>query len=381
MPRIAAIETAVPALTVNQEEARRLAGETFAGALDGLDRRLQVFERSGIKQRHLCVSPDWLSRPRSFAERNRVYTEQALSLGERAARGALSRAGIAAAAIDAFFFVSSTGVATPSLDAHLIPRLGMSAHVHRTPIWGLGCAGGAVGLTRAFQYTRAYPRARVLLLAVELCSITFQSDDRSLQNLVAAALFADGAAAALIVGDEAPGRMASVQPAAGEEHPGMTAAGPAGRDAAAPANRAGPAIVDAESTLWPNTLDLMGWEVSAQGLGVIFSRDIPRVVQQEARQAMTGFLGRNGLDLASIEHFILHPGGAKILAAYGAIPGINLDADHPSFQILRNYGNMSSPTVLFVLKETMARRPRTGGWGLLAALGPGLSSEQLLVRW
>jgi alkylresorcinol/alkylpyrone synthase len=268
-------------------------------------------------------------------------------LGAEAAKRCLAAAKLTPRDVDHIFFVSTTGMAAPSVDARIMTLLDMPRHTRRTPIWGLGCAGGVAGLARASEYVRAFPGHRALLVCVELCSLTFQFDDRSLRNLVAVSLFGDGAAAVLLEGDGLGG--------------------------------AGPEIVATESTLFPDSLDLMGWDVVDTGMRVVFGAGIPRVVTSHFCQLATGFLGAHGLSLGQIDHHIYHPGGAKVLRAYEQAGGLAPSALDHSRAVLRDYGNMSSGTVLFVLKEFLDRGIAPGEHGLVTVFGPGFSSEMALV--
>ncbi|HZG69467.1 MAG TPA: 3-oxoacyl-[acyl-carrier-protein] synthase III C-terminal domain-containing protein, partial [Herpetosiphonaceae bacterium] len=218
----------------------------------------------------------------------------------------------------------------------------------RTPIWGLGCAGGVAGLARASEYVRAYPSQRALLVCVELCSLTFQFDDLSKRNLVAASLFGDGAAAVLIEGDEV-----------GSNHP---------------------QVIATESTLFPDSLDLMGWDIVDTGMRVVFGAGIPRVVTVHYHELASEFLAAYGLRLADVRHHIYHPGGAKVLRAYEQAGGLAPDALRTSRQVLREYGNMSSATVLFVLEEYLRHGIAPGEYGLMTVFGPGFSAEMALLR-
>ncbi len=357
-PRLLALGTALPEHVVRQDDVQRFASTLFANLLQGDGRRLlAVFENAGVETRHFCLPLEWFATPRTFGETNALYVEHALALGEQAALVALERADLAPSDVDHIIFVSSTGIATPSLDARLAGRLRCRGDVRRTPLWGLGCAGGAAGLARARDFALADPRARVLLVAVELCSPTFQRDDLTRQNLVAASLFADGAAAALVAGAEAA---APEAPADG---------------------RAALALLDARSTLWPDTLDIMGWEVDQTGLHVVFSRDIPTVVREWVRPALEAFLTDHGLGLATLPHVVAHPGGPKVLAAYAEAIGRDPQVFVHAREVLRRCGNMSSPTCLFVLERLLeANGIRPGEHALLAALGPGFASEMVLMR-
>lgn len=353
MPRIESVATAVPPYEITQGDSMNLARRFFHDAFPDIDRLLGVFGNSQIKKRHLCMPVDWYEDDRHFAEKNKLYVENAESLATIAAHKCLEKANLSPASIDCLMFVSSTGIATPSLDSRLVNRLGLRSDVTRVPLWGLGCAGGAMGLSRAFEYARAYPQRRVLLISVELCGLTFIRQDMSKSNLVATCLFGDGAAAALVEGDE-------VQLA----------------DAGSPRLR----FCGARTTTWPDTLDVMGWELTEPGLKVVFSRDIPSIIRQTMKENVDSFLSPHGTSIDRLRHFIFHPGGAKVLTAYQRSLGIPPEATRLSAEVLSDFGNMSSPTVLFVLEKSMEQKWETGDLGLLAALGPGFSSEMLLLE-
>jgi alkylresorcinol/alkylpyrone synthase len=353
-PRLVSLATAVPAHAVTQSDLRALMGELFAGSEAGSTRLLQVFDHSGIEQRHLCMPLEWYAQERSFAEQNARYLEHAVSLAATAAARALDAAGVNAREIDHVVVLSSTGIATPSLDARVSLALGCRPDCKRTPVWGLGCAAGAAGLARARDLALADPRARVLVVAVELCSLTFRREDLDKRNLVAASLFADGAAAALVHGAAAPAPPASPH---------------------APLE-----LLASHSTLWPDTLDVMGWTVSGHGLHVVFSRDIPALVRARVRPDLDAFLAAHELALADVPHLVSHPGGAKVLAAYADALGRPRTAFAHAYEVLRTHGNMSSPTCLFVLERLLvAGGIRAGEYALVSALGPGFSAEYVLA--
>lgn len=362
-PRLVALATALPREVVRQEDARSLVTALFKDQLSDDDQRLfAVFENTGIEKRHICMPLEWYAEDHDFGERNTLYIEHALALASRAIRAVLDLAGLAAGDVDHLMFVSSTGLATPSLDARLANALGLRRDVRRTPIWGLGCAGGAAGLARARDFALADPGARVLLVSLELCSLTFQRREVTRRNLVATSLFSDGAAAALVLGPEA-----------------RDAPRGASRGAAAPGRPL--ALLAAHSTLWPDTLDVMGWEVDAGGLHVVFSRDIPTIVRDWVRPNLDAFLAAHGLDLTTLTHVVAHPGGPKVLSAYAESLGLPAGAFRHSAAVLREYGNMSSPTCLFVLERALAAGDiRAGDTAVLAALGPGFASEYVLMR-
>ena len=270
-------------------------------------------------------------------------------------RAALERASLEPNQLDHVVFVSSTGLATPSIDALLANALGFRSEIRRTPIWGLGCAGGAVGMSRARDFALADPSARVLLVALELCSLTFQHGDLSKRNLVASSLFGDGAAAALVVGGSV--------------------------DDVADASRQPLELLGSHSTFWHDTTDVMGWGVDGTGLHVVFSSDIPTIVRERVRPSLLEFLERLGLGLDAVHHLVAHPGGAKVLSAYAETLGLPSDALRHPRDVLRCFGNMSSPSCLFVLERFLeAQEIRAGDNAVVAALGPGFAAEYVLLR-
>lgn len=337
MTRIAAIATAVPAHEVSQTAALEGARHIFGGRRGDFGRLAPAFGNAGIDRRHSCVPIDWYFAPHGWADRNALYQTHALDLLETVALDCLRRAGRAPAEIDALVVVSSTGIATPSLDAMLMNRMDFRADTARLPIFGLGCAGGVLGLGRAAALARAQPGSRVLLLVVELCGLTFRSGDTGKSNVIATALFGDGAAAVLV-----------------EDGPG-------------------PATIDGWGDhLWPGSLDIMGWSVEDDGLGVLFSRDIPTLVRRDLIPAADAFLARQGLSRADLAGYVCHPGGAKVLDALRAaldLPAGALDAEA---EVLRRHGNMSAPTALFVLARRLA--DGSSGRHLMLALGPGFTA-------
>ena len=350
MPRIASIGTAVPPYGFAQEEIRDTALRHFSNGLRDASRLIPVFSNVSVSRRFLCVPLDWFETPHSFTETNRQYICWAERLSRSAIENCLRQAGLAPSDIDHLVFVSTSGMATPSIDARLINSMGFRPSVKRTPIFGLGCAGGAAGLSRLRDLAMSSSGQRVLLVAVELCSLTFQFHDYSKSNLVACSLFSDGAAAVLIDGHSPP--------------------------------NGSPRIVDTMSNIWAETLEVMGWEFTESGLEVIFSREIPSIIQQKIRANVEEFLGSNGLGLEDIGHFIVHPGGAKVLSSFQKTLQLDSDRLEHSRYVLDRFGNMSSPTLLFILdRHCRKSRPRPGDYGLCAAFGPGFSSELLLLRW
>ncbi|WP_134684454.1 type III polyketide synthase [Brevibacillus migulae] len=354
MPRILSVGTAVPPHTVSQEASRQFTQQLFQETFPDIDRYLQVFANSRVEKRHFCVPLTWFSSPHTTMEKNQLYIEHACQLGREAITRCLEKAHLSAEDIDCLLVVSSTGISTPSIDARLINLLPLREDLTRIPLWGLGCAGGAMGLSRAADYARAFPQSLVLLLSVELCGLTFVHNDRSKSNLIATSLFADGAAAVLVAGDE-------------------FAAGHTGHLTA-------PRISGSRTVTWKDSLDVMGWDVTDDGLKVIFSRDIPTLVKLRMREAVDQFLDRHQTTLPQISRFVLHPGGAKVLTAYQHSLDIEPGRLQTAHEVLQAYGNMSSPTVLFVLEKEIERSWQSGEKGLVAALGPGFSCELLYLQ-
>ena len=341
---IAALATAVPRYRLDQESAC-----LFAEALFGADFKQvsSTFANSGIRHRYAPVPIDWFKQPHDWPERNRLYLTASVELLERVAGAALDTGNTPLDEVGAVVVVSTTGIATPSLDALLIERMGLPRKVQRLPIFGLGCAGGALGMARAATLAAMMPDKAVLLLVVELCTLSFRPNDRSKSNVVASALFGDGAAAALLR-----------------------------------CNAPGPAITAAGEHLWPDSLDIMGWEVAGDGLKPVFSRDIPRLITSDLGVAARDFLSEHDLTPTDIDRFVCHPGGPKVIAAcesaFGLAPGTLAEERG----VLRDFGNMSAASVLFVLERVLARERLDGnGWrrALLTALGPGFGAGFVLL--
>ncbi len=345
-PKILSAASVVPPYRIAQKEVKDFARGMFSTSHRDLERLLPVFDNVNIDSRYFCVPIEWFEEDHTFPEKNALYVENALALSEKAARRALGRMGAEPDDVGAIFFVSTTGLATPSLDSRLISRLGLSAHTRRTPIWGLGCAGGVGGLARAADHARLYPDKLVLLVGVELCGLTFLYGDRSKENLIATSLFADGAAAVVL------------------------GAGESGID-----------LIGSHSTTWTETENIMGWDLVDAGLKVMISRSIPNLVRQKMRGNLREACEAVGLAPADLRHFVLHPGGAKVLDAFEEVLGFEPGGLVLPREILRDYGNMSSVTVMFVLEQFLAERGfAPGECGVLSALGPGFSAEHVFFR-
>ncbi len=342
-----AVATAVPPNVLEQSDIERRVRAQFADSAV-VTRLLPVFANTGIERRYSCVPVEWYYDEHRWAERNARYRESALKLVEEAARGALARAAIAPEAIDAIVSVSTTGIATPSLEASLMERIAFGRRTARLPIVGLGCVGGALGLARAADLVRSGSFANVLLIGVECCTLWFRRNEVTKSNIVATALFGDGAAAAVLSRSGSGARIA----AAGEY-------------------------------TFQRSLDIMGWDVADDGLQAIFSRDIPALIARELRAILDDFLARNELTIGEIDTFLSHPGGTKVLdaleGAFAIAPGSLVD----SRAVLRDYGNMSSVTLLFVLERALregAFSKSSGRRALLSAMGPGFTAAFLTLE-
>ena len=336
---LVSVSTAVPPFRIDQREAAMAARDSFAARFDGFDRLARVFDSAGIRSRYLVRPLDWYLQPRGWSERNAAYLAGAEDLFLQAAGEALDRAGLLAAQVDTIVTVSSTGLATPSLDARVSDRMGFRTDVERVPVFGLGCAGGVTGLGLAARLAQSRPGSTVLLVAVELCSAAFRLDRLTKENIVATALFGDGAAACVL----RSGVEGLAQIEASGQH------------------------------TWPDTLNIMGWSVDDTGLGVIFDRAIPPFATANMGPAVTGILARNGIAMADVTRFACHPGGAKVITALEVALSLDQGSLDHERSVLADYGNMSAPTALFVLD----RLSQTGlpQRTVLTAMGPGFTAS------
>jgi len=345
--RLNGLATAVPDHLMRQADALPAAARFFSRqAVEMSPQRLaRIFGNTAIDTRNTCQPLEWYLHPHDFAERNGLYLHHASELLQRAAEAAIGDAGLTAGEIDMIVTVSSTGIATPSLDALLLQRMPFRQDVQRLPIFGLGCAGGVQGLSRAAALAQGQPGVKVLLLVVELCSLTLRHGDRSKSNIIATALFGDGAAGAVIS-----------------------------------THGSGPAVTAWGEHTWPDTLDVMGWDAGNDGLRVIFSRDIPTIIEQDFRAALDGFLDRHGLDREQIDHFVAHPGGAKVLDALEVVFGLAPGGLAVPREVMRRHGNMSAVTVLFVLQDLRAAGLAPQQRLLLTSMGPGFTAAFALME-
>lgn len=356
-PRVGvlAVTSASPDHPLPQGRAKQFARGFFADDFSEnngaeLERLLEIYENAGVENRRIGRAIEWLDQKHSFAEKNVAYREQALLLSTRAGAAALERAGIDRREYGAIVFASSTGLSTPSLDARLVQALELPLTIQRLPLWGLGCGGGGAGLARAHALALGLQKP-VLVIACELCSLTFVHGDRRKSNLVAVALFGDGAAATVV----AP------EPFWRPEH--------------------GPELLGGYARLIADSEHIMGWDLEDEGLRVRFAPTIPDIVIELAAEMASDAARSAGLTAEQLRHLVVHPGGRKVLDAWETA----LDLDHERLryarEVLRDHGNMSSPTVLFVLERFLANTPARGEPGLLLALGPGFCAEGVVFRW
>jgi alkylresorcinol/alkylpyrone synthase len=310
----------------------------------------RLHSRCGVDRRHLTLPIENYKQIKTWGQANDLWIEAAQQLGASAICRAITPLGLVPQDIDALYFVSVTGVSSPSIDARLVNRMGLSPRVKRVPIFGLGCVAGAAGIARAADYVRAFPDEVAVLLSVELCSLTWQSEDLSVANLISSGLFGDGAAAVVVAG----------------ANTGLT----------------GPAVIATRSVFYPDTEDVMGWRISEKGFRIDLSADVPKVINEHLKEDVDAFIFDFGLSRGDIGSWIIHTGGPKVLEAVASsleLPECALEA---SWECLRRVGNLSSASVLVVLQEFLTRRRGApGAYSVLAAMGPGFCSELILLRW
>ncbi len=355
--RIAAVGAAFPDHYYDQEALAAALRAYWQARYFNVDRIEQLHKNVLVGGRHLALAMEEYPALTTFGAANDAWIRVATEVGERAVADGLARAGLGVADVDAFYFTSVTGLATPSIDARLINRMGLPAHVKRVPIFGLGCVAGAAGIARAADYVRAFPDEVAVLLSVELCSLTLQREDLSIPNLIASGLFGDGAAAAIVVGAEFAARAGGALAAA-------------------------PEVVATRSIFYPDSERVMGWDITERGFRIVLSADVPKVVEEHLRGDVDTFLADHALTRRDIASWVAHPGGPKVLEAMESALEVPRGAFELTWRSLAQVGNLSSSSVLLVLRDTLAeRRPPAGSLGLLLALGPGFCSELVLLRW
>ena len=352
-PLVRAVGRALPKHYADQETLIAAFREAWAGAHFNVERLEELHRAVQVSGRYLAVPIERYKTLASFEQRNAAWMEAAVELGEEAVRAALERAGLEPREVGHLFFVTTTGIATPSIDARLANRLRLASGVRRTPIFGLGCAAGAAGIARASDYLRAFPTQVAVMLSVELCSLTLQRDDFSIPNIISSGLFGDGAAAVVLTGSRRP----------------------RGREAA-------PRVIATGSVFYPDTERVMGWDIVDSGFKVVLSAKVPQVVREHVRQDVDGFLAAHGLDRSHIRHWIVHTGGPRVLQAFEETLELPPEALARSWRSLRETGNLSSAAVLFVLGELLdSGEAKRGDHGLLMSMGPGFFSELVLLQW
>ncbi|WP_371774722.1 type III polyketide synthase [Streptomyces sp. NBC_01438] len=351
MTRIAAVHGTPAPYRHTQREVTDMVARTCLPP--GADRRVldRLHENARVRTRNMVLPLERYAELDGFGDANDVFIGAAVDMGADALRGALRTAGLRPGDVDLLMFTSVTGVAAPSVDARLVGRLGLRPDVKRLPVFGLGCVAGAAGVARLHDYLLGHPDDVAVLLSVELCSLTFQRHDASTANLVATALFGDGAAAVVALGaGRAPGT--------------------------------GPQVVATRSRLYPDTEHVMGWDIRSSGFKVLLDPAVPDVVRRYLADDVGDFLAEHGLKPKDVAHWVCHPGGPKVLEAVSEVLSLPDGALDVTWRSLAEVGNLSSSSVLHVLRDTLEqRRPEPGSPGLLLAMGPGFCCELVLLRW
>lgn len=333
---------------VDQQQVKEQVRQMFAANFPQVDRLIAAFDNTEIVTRNFCKPLNWYSQPITFEERNNAFIEIALEYSIKAIEQACERAKVFPDQLTDIYFITTTGLATPSIDARIINKMRLNPNINRTPIWGLGCAGGVSGLAKAATAAKANPDAIVAFIAVELCSLTLIRTDYSKSNFIGSSLFSDGVCACIIKGDN----HAAEQPLQ---------------------------YIASGSKLYPDSLDVMGWDFNDEGFKVLFSKDIPTIINQYVKDDIESFLARQGLKLSDIKSFIFHPGGKKVLDAYADSLKVEGDFLKHTREVMGDNGNMSSATVLYVLERFMQQGIESG-YALMLAMGPGFSSEMVLLK-
>jgi alkylresorcinol/alkylpyrone synthase len=348
--RIASVASAMPKWYYSQQKIFETLCQHWKDKLDKPDVLERLHQRVCVEKRHLAYPIDEYASIETWGDANNRWIKAAVDLGERAITGALERAGRKKEEIGAIIIVSVTGISAPSLDAKLSNVMNLPLDMRRTPIFGLGCVAGAAGIGQAADYVQAYPDRIAVLLSVELCSLTWQRMDLSVANMIASGLFADGSAAVIVAGDNV--------------------------------ETTGPEILGHQSSFYRNTEHLMGWDISEEGFQIVLSPDVPEAIHKNFPGDVDKFLAGFGMKRSDIGSWIMHTGGPKVLDASAEALGLPREAFAPSWDCLRNNGNMSSASVLLVLEDYMLnRKPPAGSYSILAAVGPGFCSELVLLRW
>jgi len=347
-PTIAATATAVPPHLITRDDVKYYMGKVFDIPDRKLEAMMTVVDNAQVHQRHSIFPIQYTVEPRPLSKTNEEYQEHAITLGRRAAEECLAKAGMVPADVDLIITVSCTGYMIPSLDVHLLNLMGFRNNIRRLPITELGCVAGAIALSRARDFLLGAPGKTVLIVAVELPSLTFQRKDLSQGNLISAVIFGDGAAAAILTNRPS----------------------------------SGPKILDSESFTLPASMDALGFDLRDSGFHIVLSKELPQLVREQIKVLVENFLGRHNLTPAEMTAYLLHPGGQKLLVCIEEELGLQRCHTKFSWDILRDYGNISSATILFILQEWLTKKQMNpGDYGLVAGFGPGFSSEFLLLQW
>jgi alkylresorcinol/alkylpyrone synthase len=348
--RIASAASAFPRHYYSQKVLLEKLQEYWGDRLRNPQLLARLHRNVAVEGRYLALPTEKYYDIGTWGQANDRWIEAAQELGEQALCRALHHAGLDSCRLGALLFVSVTGIASPSIDARLINRMGLAANIRRIPIFGLGCVAGAAGIARAADYVRAYPSQAAAVVSVELCSLTLQRDDLSVANLISSGLFADGAAAVIVTGDDLDAN--------------------------------GPKILATRSVFYPDTEEMMGWKVTEKGFRIMLSPEVPTLIRENLGRDVDAFLADHGYGRTDVKSWVLHTGGPKVLEATADALGLKNGQLDASWDSLKKVGNLSSASVLVVLEDVIRnRRPESGTLGLLAAMGPGFCSELVLLEW
>jgi alkylresorcinol/alkylpyrone synthase len=348
--RIAGVASAFPRHYFRQEAVAEELKSYWADQLENPAVLHRMLTRVGVEGRHFVQPLESYKSLDTWGKNNDAWIENAEELAEQALCKAMTRAGYDLDSLGAIFFVSVTGICSPSIDARLVNRMKLPRDIKRVPIFGLGCVAGAAGIARAADYVRAFPKDVAAVVSVELCSLTWQREDLSVAHIIASALFGDGASAVVVAGSEV--------------------------------KSSGPQVVATRSSFYPDTEEMMGWKISEKGFNLVLSPGVPDLVQRRLGKDVDEFLADNGLKRENIASWIMHTGGPKILEATESALGLTNGELQPSWDCLKRVGNLSSASVLVVLEEHIAKyKPAPGQYSLLAAMGPGFCAELVLLKW
>ncbi|MDX2128980.1 MAG: 3-oxoacyl-[acyl-carrier-protein] synthase III C-terminal domain-containing protein [Chloroherpetonaceae bacterium] len=356
-PKLIGVGTALPPYKLEQKDVKEFARFVYGKRLgQEIERLLTVFDHSEVKERYFSAPMEWFGKDHTFESKNKLYQDSALELSKRSIESVMHTTGFDYSDIDAIVFTSTTGFSTPSIDAKLIHLLPFRKNIKRFPLWGLGCGGGAGAISLARSLALAEHNSIILVVATECCGLTFQREDIGKAAIISTALFGDGSASAIIVGKEV--------------------------NAPKPLKNLPVFLLESQTETMSDSLEVMGWNFTEKGLHVVLSKDVPTIVKTFMKEGVAKLLKKRHLDQSDIRFFITHPGGAKVLEAYESSLGINREQLRYAYHVLTNFGNMSAPTVLFILEQHLSNANQiSGDYAILGALGPGFSSELLLLQF